>query len=57
MNKRKDGKLEVKEDFCKEALGDIDSYQTNIMNLESELKTIILGVDLFLYRCTMELRS
>lgn len=35
IDKRSDGTLQLKEEFCNETLKDIDTYQTNLMNLQS----------------------
>ena len=42
--KRAGKNTQLKEDFCTEAMQDIDSYQNNLMWLESEFRTIIIGV-------------
>lgn len=42
--------MQLKEDFINEALKDIDQYQTNLMNLQSELRNLIIGVSITLCR-------
>lgn len=36
--------MQLKEEFINEALKDIDKYQNNLMNLQSELRTLVIGV-------------
>lgn len=42
--KRGGKSMQLKEDFINEALTDIDKYQNNLMNLQSELRTLMIGV-------------
>jgi phage/plasmid-associated DNA primase len=48
--KREDKTVELREEFCSETLKDIDHYQNGLMGLEAELRTIIIGVLLELFR-------
>lgn len=50
IDKRSDGTLQFKEEFCNEALKDIDGYQNDLSNLESELRTLIVGVNILQIR-------
>lgn len=48
--KRGGKSMQLKEDFINESLRDIDRYQNNLMNLQSELRTLIIGVTIDLCR-------
>lgn len=34
----------MSEEFYNDTLRDVDAYQTNLMNLQSELRTLIIGM-------------
>ncbi len=42
--------MQLKEDFINQALSDIDKYQTTLMNFQSEIRTIVIGVFFYLFR-------
>ena len=44
LDVRMGGTLQVKEEFCKEALGDIETYQTTLLNYKGELTNLMLSV-------------
>lgn len=44
IDKRSDGSLQLKEEFCNETLKDIDHYQNSLTDLQSELRTLMAGV-------------
>ena len=35
----------MSEEFYNDSLRDVDVYQTNLMNLQSELRTLIIGMN------------
>ena len=35
----------MSEEFYNDTLKDVDAYQTNLMNLQSELRTLIIGMN------------
>jgi hypothetical protein len=49
-DKRSAKQTELKEEFCTETIKDIDNYQNNLMMLQSELRTLIIGVVIELFR-------
>ena len=44
MSKRSGGSLEMSKKFWKQALQEIDKFQTNLQSLEAEIKTLRIGV-------------
>lgn len=49
MDKRSGSSLQMSEDFWKQASNQIENYQGDLQSINSELKTIIFGVNLFKY--------